>query len=85
MKLLQFKATWCNPCKNLTRTLENINIPYDIQLIDIEEDIDTAIKFNVRSVPTLILLDSNNNIIQSHVGSISESDFIKTFLNFEGE
>ena len=57
--VLQFSATWCGPCKTLTKTLESV-IPSNLDLpfgkVDIDEARDLASKFGIRSVPTLVFL-----------------------------
>ena len=58
-KVLRFTASWCNPCKMLAATLEDINTPIPIEVIDIDEKQDLAIEYGVRGVPTLVMLDEN--------------------------
>jgi len=57
--VLQFSATWCGPCKTLTKTLEAV-IPNNLDLpfgkVDIDEARDLASKFGIRSVPTLVFI-----------------------------
>ena len=85
MKLLHFKAAWCSPCKNLSKLLENVKFPYERQIIDIDEDIETALIYNVRSVPMLILVNDDNDIIQSHTGMLTVSELKNKFFDIVGE
>lgn len=80
MKLLKFQASWCQPCKMLTATLKDLELPFDVTEIDIDEDMDTAMKYGVRGVPTLILLNDDNETIVTHVGSITKDQFVKKFI-----
>ena len=69
MKIIKYSATWCNPCKVLKTMLNGFdNCP--IEDIDIDQNPEKALEHNVRSVPTLILLDSQNNELWRHSGVI---------------
>ena len=56
MKILKFSADWCQPCKSLQETLDQMVIPHTIRSIDIDKDPAAAGVFGVRGVPTLILV-----------------------------
>jgi len=58
-KVLRFTASWCQPCKMLARTLEDIPTDYPIETIDIDESQDLAIQYGVRGVPTLVMLQND--------------------------
>jgi len=64
MQLLKFHATWCNPCKNLSKTMENMEFPFPVVELDIDEEYETAAVFGVRSVPTLILIDGEGEVVE---------------------
>ena len=60
--LLKFQATWCNSCSVLSRTLKTINMD-SVKLIevDIDQQPELSKTHDVRSIPTLILIDSKTN------------------------
>ena len=51
LEVLKFYADWCGPCKILSQRLEGEE---HITNINIEKDHETAIKHNIRNIPTLI-------------------------------
>lgn len=57
--LVDFSATWCGPCKALHPILQEVakaKVPNTrIIKIDIDKNPNTAAKFKVQSVPTLLL------------------------------
>ena len=56
--ILQFSASWCGPCKALSKTFENNVAKLDgvkRHYVDLDQHQDIATQHNVRSVPTLIL------------------------------
>lgn len=83
-KCLKFGATWCAPCKALKPIFEKVSqmeefkdirfIEYDIEEEDSE---DLVIKYGIRSVPTVVLLDENDNVLKKSIGSIQEEAFIE--------
>jgi len=78
MKLLKFYAPWCQPCKGLSMVIEGAadKIAVPIEDVNIDEDIDTAIQYGVRSVPTLILVDENGIAVKKNVGALNESQLL---------
>ena len=83
-KCLKFGATWCAPCKALKPNFEKVSqmeefkdiqfIEYDIEEEDSE---DLVIKYGIRSVPTVVLLDENDNVLKKSIGSIPEDTLIE--------
>ena len=69
-KILRFTASWCQPCKMLAKNLETANIELPIEVIDIDEDQEKAIEYQVRSVPTLVMVE-NDTEVKRNVGVIS--------------
>lgn len=81
MKVLKFYATWCEPCKMLSRIIEDAGdkITVPIQNINIEEDMDTALEYGIRSVPVMVLVDEQGQEIKRQVGMVME-DKLMEFL-----
>ena len=77
MKLLKFSASWCQPCKMLTTIIDNIDLPYDMDSIDIDEQTEMAMKYNVRGVPTLVLVDDVGNEVKRNVGMITRDKLLE--------
>lgn len=83
MRILKFYATWCVPCKALSKYLEESKdiITCTIEEVDIEKNMETAIEYGVRSVPTMVLLDDDNNVVRKHTGVIVDDKVMLKFLN----
>jgi thioredoxin 1 len=76
MKVFKFSASWCQPCKMLSKTLEGYDA-IDIQEIDIDKEQEVAIRYGIRSVPTLVLFDDNGNEVRRKSGVMSVAEFDK--------
>ena len=64
--LIDFRATWCGPCKRLGPIIEEIAAEYDGKAIigkcDIEENDDLTEQFGIMNVPTVILLKGGKEV-----------------------
>ncbi|HEV8325456.1 MAG TPA: thioredoxin domain-containing protein [Myxococcota bacterium] len=71
--LLEFGARWCPPCRMLAPQVEAIAAHYAGRLrvatCDTDESPDLATRFNIRSVPTLLLFKSGQ-VVGQLVGAV---------------
>lgn len=79
--IIDYFATWCGPCKMLSRILETsgdkLGVP--IYKFDVDSNRDFTMEQNIRSVPTLKLYEGSS-VVKSHTGILQESEF-DMFLN----
>ena len=78
--LVDFWAEWCGPCKMIAPILDQIADEYKDRLtiakLDVEENQGIAMKYNVRSIPTLMLF--RGGVIEAqHVGMLSKEQLAK--------
>ena len=57
-QILYFSAAWCNPCKMLGPIMESLSGQIDYQKIDVDNDRELSIKYGVRNIPTLVLVEN---------------------------
>lgn len=80
MKLLKVYSKTCGPCKVLERNLKQSGIEYINIDVDSEEGEKISDKYEVTMVPTLLLLDDNDNLIKKNTG-ILNVEGIKNFIS----
>ena len=73
--LVDFYADWCGPCKMLSPVVDSVaNENEDIKVVKVNVDDaqDLAIKYQVMSIPTLVVIKNGQEINRS-VGVVSKS------------
>ena len=66
MTYLKFYSPTCQPCKVADLLFKSKGI--ESTNINVAEDQEMAIKYNVRGVPTVVIIDEEGNEIQRAVG-----------------
>jgi len=84
--LIDFSAEWCMPCLMMTPIIEKLSEKFQGKIkfgkINVSENQDIAMKYNVSSIPNFTLL-KNGEIIERFIGSRSSEEFeekLKKFL-----
>jgi thioredoxin 1 len=79
-EVLKFSASWCGPCQALSMTLKGmVDIGVEIKEIDIDEQLDLAAQYGIRSVPTLVVLQDGNEVRRKS-GALNKTQ-ITEFIN----
>jgi thioredoxin 1 len=81
--LVDFWAEWCGPCKMIGPILEELakelGDKLKIAKIDVDDNNQTAMKYAIRSIPTLIIVN-NGSVQAQHIGAASKGQ-IQEFIN----
>ncbi len=78
--LVDFWAEWCGPCKMMAPTVDQIANDYAGKLkvgkVDVDENGGTAMRYNIRGIPTLLLF-KGGRVVDQRVGAVGKSEVLK--------
>ena len=78
--LIDFWAVWCGPCKMVAPIVEELAKDYDgrakIGKLDVDNNQQTAIKFGIRSIPTLLIF-KNGQVVDTIIGAVPKGSIAK--------
>ena len=81
--LLDFWAEWCGPCKMIAPLLDEISDKYEDRLaivkLNVDENPNTAQKFGIRSIPTLMLF--KDGAVQAQMMGAMPKSQLEEFLD----
>jgi len=73
--LVDFWAPWCGPCRIVAPHLEELNSERDdltVVKLNVDENPETAAKYGIMSIPTLILF-KNGQVAKQVVGALPKA------------
>jgi len=78
--MVDFYADWCNPCKMMAPIVNELAEEYagriKIGKVNVDESPDSAAKFRIMSIPTIVLL-VNGEVKDTIVGVVQKSELIR--------
>ena len=81
--LVDYWAEWCGPCKMIAPLLDEISDKYEDRLaivkLNVDENPNTAQKFGIRSIPTLMLF--KDGAVQAQMMGAMPKSQLEEFLD----
>lgn len=76
--LVIYSASYCNPCQQLKKTLQTIDLGIPVNIIDVDEDPISAGENAIRGVPTLLIFE--DNVVVKRKSGYMTAEQLKQFV-----
>ncbi|WP_345985618.1 thioredoxin family protein [Sulfurimonas sp. HSL-1656] len=83
--LLELGSTSCRSCEDMARTLYRIKKEHPrsgIYFIDIRRERHVAVQYDVRMMPTQVILDGSGQVVYRHIGPAAAKELTETLTRF---
>ena len=74
--LIDFWAEWCQPCKMLAPTVEELAGEYEGQAVigkvNVDDNPEISAKYGIRNIPTILFI-KNGEVVDKQVGAVPKS------------
>jgi thioredoxin 1 len=78
--LVDFWAEWCGPCRMIAPTVDAFAEEYSgkvkVGKLNVDENNATAMRYNVRGIPTLLLF-KGGKVVDQRVGAVGKGELVK--------
>ena len=76
--VVDFWAAWCGPCRMIAPIMEELSAEYNGKIkvgkLDVDDNQETAIKYGVRSIPT-VLFFKGGQLADTIIGAVPKNQF----------
>jgi thioredoxin 1 len=83
--LVDFWAEWCGPCKMIAPMIEEIAKEYEGKIkvgkVDVDSNPMTAMKFGIRSIPTLMVF-KGGMVVEQIVGAVPKKHLVSRLQQY---
>lgn len=79
--LVDFWATWCGPCRMVSPLVDQLaeeHSEYKFCKVNVDEETSLASRFNIMSIPNLVVF-KNGDVVSQSAGARPKEDILKLF------
>ena len=86
--LVDFWATWCGPCRQIAPIIDELTEDFEgvakVGKVDVDENQQTAMQYNVRSIPTLLFF-KDGQVVEQMIGGTSKQKLSQKLKALAGQ
>jgi thioredoxin 1 len=86
--LVDFWATWCGPCRQIAPTIDELHEEFKgtakVGKVDVDENQETAMNYNVRSIPTLLFF-KDGEVVDQVMGAVPKKQLSEKLESLAGQ
>jgi thioredoxin 1 len=79
--VVDFWAPWCGPCRQLSPVIDRLADQFagkvKVGKVNVDEYSDLAVKYDVATIPRVLMFKGSDQPVFQHVGTISDAELAK--------
>lgn len=85
MNVLYFSADWCGPCKMFKPIVQQVSqeTGVDINYVNVDYDASLSQRYDIKSIPTIVILDAAGNVQWRHTGVLQREQLKSALQTFK--
>lgn len=86
--LVDFWATWCGPCRQIAPVIDELSEEFEgvakVGKVDVDDNQETAMQYNVRSIPTLLFF-KEGEVVEQMIGAAPKKKLREKLKSLAGQ
>ena len=78
-QVLCFTANWCPHCEEFKPIIKKLTIPYNIEVLDVDDNQDLAVYYDVENLPSIVFL-KDNLLLDKREGGFENEDELEKYI-----